>query len=168
MKKLLIASLACLLLFTACNKTSNLDRMSTAAVDDQQAQLQTPQQINAFIKQVLNSKGEFDWSDASDLTLYSAVMQSKDHMVSIGYKPSDEINVDERLAKINIHDNKWTSVKMQVIQLIMQEERAIRPHLKSEDVEVWKENKLPVIDVRIDNLSTIKLLRRNKLVRYVE
>jgi hypothetical protein len=31
-----------------------------------------------------------------------------------------------------------------------------------------EENKLPVIDVRIDNINTIKLLRKSKLIRYVE
>lgn len=168
MKKIALAPLACLLLFAACNKTSNNDQLSTGVADQQQAQLQTPQQINAIIKQVLNSKQEFNWSDASDLTLYSAVMHSKDHMVSVGYKPLNEANVEERLAGINIHDNKWTSAKMQVIQLILQEEKAIHPKLRAEDIEVWKENKLPVIDVRVDNFNTIKLLRNSKLVRYVE
>ena len=48
-------------------------------------------------------------------------------MVSVGYKPADETNVDERLCKINIHDNKWTATKVQVIQLILeQKEQFIR------------------------------------------
>ena len=98
MKSFAIASLACVLLFTACNKTSNSDQLNAGSVDEQQVQLQTPQQINAFIKQVLNSKGEFNWSDASDLTLYSAVMHSSNHMVSVGYKPLDETNVEQRPA----------------------------------------------------------------------
>lgn len=168
MKRIFLALPACVLLFAACNKTSNSNQINTVSVDEQKTQLQTPQQINAFIKNVLNAKGEFNWSDASDLTLYSAVMHSKDHMVSVGYKPLDEANVEERLAKINIHDLRWTAVKMQVIQLRLQEERAIHPQLKPEDVEVWKENKLPVIDVRLDNFNTIKLLRNSKLIRYVE
>src|SRR5215471_165036 len=155
MKRLLIASFACLLLFTACDKTSNVNQVDTSAVNDQRVQLLSPQQINAFIKQVLNSKSEFDWSDASDLMLYSAVMHSSDHMVSVGYKPADETNVEQRLTKINIRDNKWTAAKAQVIELILQEERAVTPALKAEDVEVWKENKLPVIDVRIDNINTV-------------
>ena len=62
----------------------------------------------------------------------------------------------------------WSAAKLQVIQLILQEERATHPQLKAEEIEVWKENKLPVIDVRIDNFSTIKLLRSNKFIRYVE
>jgi subtilisin family serine protease len=168
MKKFLIAPLAIMLFFGACNKTSNSNQLDAFTVDDQKAQLQTPQQINAFITQVLNSKGEFNWSDASDLMLYSAVMHSSDHMVSVGYKPADETNVEDRLAKINIHDNKWAASKMTVIKLILQQERAIDPQLKAEDIEVWKENKLPVIDVRIDNFNTIKLLRNSKLIRYVE
>jgi len=61
MKKLTIASLVCVLFFSACNKTSNSDQISSGSVDElQQTQLQTPQQINAFIQQVLNQKGEFN------------------------------------------------------------------------------------------------------------
>lgn len=169
MKKLFIVSASCLLFFAACNKTSNMQEINSGSSDNSTiGQLQTPQQINAFIKQVLNEKGEFDWSDAPDITLYSAVMHSKDHMVSVGYKPSDELNVEQRLTRINIHDNKWTAAKMQVIQIILQEERKLRPDLRADNVEVWKENKLPVIDVRIDNFSSLKLLRKSKLVRYVE
>jgi subtilisin family serine protease len=168
MKRILFASLACMFLFAACDKTSNTNQVSTISVDEQQTQLQTPQQINAFIKNVINSKGEFNWSDASDLMIYSAVMHSKDHMVSVGYKPLNETNVEERLAKINIHDERWTDAKTQVIQFILQQERSTNPQLKVENVEVWKENKLPVIDVKIDNFNTIKLLLSSKLIRYVE
>jgi subtilisin family serine protease len=169
MKKLTIASLVCTLFFTACNKTSNSDQITSGSVDElQQTQLQTPQQINAFIQQVLNQKGEFDWSDAPLITLYSAVMQSKDHMVSVGYKPADETNVEQRLTRINLRDTKWSSAKTQVIQLILQEEKVLRPSLSAGDVEVWKENKLPILNVRIDNINTLRLLRDSKLIRYVE
>ncbi|MEP6467272.1 MAG: hypothetical protein ABJB05_13265, partial [Parafilimonas sp.] len=168
MKKLFFASFACLIIFAACNKTSNLNQINAGSADDAGAQLQTPEQINAFINQVLNAKGEFDWSDASDLTVCSAVMHTDDHMVSVGYKPADETNVDERLSKINIHDPKWAAAKMQVIELILQSEGNMHPQLTASNVEVWKENKLPVIDVRIDNINTIKLLRHSKLVRYAE
>lgn len=169
MRKLLIATSACLLLFAACNKTNNPTEFNNGAVTGfNNNQLQTPQQINAFIKNILNSEGEFNWSKAPDSTVYSAIMHSKDHMVSIGYKPADETNVEQRLTKINIRDNKWTAAKMQVIQMILQEEKKVRPQLKAEDVEVWKEYKLPVIDVRIDNMNTIQLLRKSNLIRYVE
>ena len=116
----------------------------------------------------MTEKGEFNWSDASDFMVYSAIMQSKDHMVSVGYKPVDETNVEDKIAKINIHDNNWAAAKTQVIQLILPAGKKYAPQLKAEDVEVWKENKLPVIDVNIDNFSTLKLLRNSKLIRYAE
>lgn len=168
MKRSLFALPICILLFAACNKTSTSNEISSSSVDEQRAQLLTPQQINAFIKDVIETKGEFNWSDAPDLLVYSAIMHSEDHMVSVGYKPTDEANVEQRLAKINIRDNKWATAKAQVIEMILQQERASRPQLKAADVEVWKENKLPVIDVRIDNFNTLKLLRSSKLIRYAE
>ena len=80
----------------------------------------------------------------------------------------DESNVDGKLAHINIHDARWSAAKAQVLQIILQEEQRLNPKLKAEDVEVWKENKLPVIDIKVDNFNTIKLLRSSKLIRYVE
>src|SRR6478609_4122141 len=112
MKRSLSALPVCiLLLFAACNKTSTINEVSSSSVDEQRSQLLTTQQINAFIKNVIDAKGGFSWSDAPDLVVYSAIMHSDDHMVSVGYKPLDEINVEDRLAKINIHDNKWAFAK---------------------------------------------------------
>ena len=36
------------------------------------------------------------------------------------------------------------------------------------DIEVWKETKLPYINVKVDDINTIKLLRQSNLVRYAE
>lgn len=169
MKKLLLAFLTLTLFLTACKKnTQDISVPSNPQSEELSSQLLTPQQINAFIKQMLDVKGEFDWKDASDFMLYSAIMRSDDHIVSVGYKPADEQNVDERLAKINIHDVKWAATKLQVMKIILEQEKYTQPNLKLENIEVWKENKLPVINVKIENLATIKLLRKSKLIRYVE
>lgn len=169
MKKLTCIVLACTLFFGACNKSTVVNEVTSASIDEQQAvQLFSPQQINAFIKKVVKEKGTFEWSDATDLMLYSAIMQSKDHMISVGFKPADENNIEQRLTSINISNGKWAAVKAQLIQMIFLKEKSKQPALKLEDVEVWKENKLPFIDVRIDNLSTVKLLRSSNLIRYVE
>ncbi len=171
MKRVFLPVIILLVVFSACKKNAT-DEM--AQVKQQQpAQLSTQpilttQQINAFIHETINNTGEFNWKNASDIMLYSAIMHSDDHMVSVGFKVAGEQNVDDRLAKINIHDSKWAATKVQVMQLILQEEKAIHPQMKLENVEVWKENKLPVIDVQIESLNTIKLLRQSKLIRYVE
>src|ERR1044071_6697489 len=123
MKKFTLPALALALFFSSCQKNSK-DELPSAE-SQQPSQLQSTQQINAFIRAVIQTKGEFDWKEASDLTLYSAIMHSDDHMVSVGYKPSDEQNVEERLAKIDIRDPKWLGAKMQVLQLILQQEKLI-------------------------------------------
>ena len=51
-------------------------------------------------------------------------MHSDDHMVSVGFKPADEQNVDEHMATINIYDAKWSAAKQEVIQLIWQQAKA--------------------------------------------
>ena len=165
MKKILLHLLPLVVIFAACQKNQN-ERIPADV--QQPVQLQSTQEINAYISAVIDSKGEFNWKDASDYMLYSAIMHSDDHMVSVGYKPADEENVEEKLTRIDLRDNKWTSAKMQVLELIIQEEKLLRPQLKLEIVEVWKEHKLPVIDVRIDNINTLTLLRQSKLIRYVE
>lgn len=169
MKKVFLSLLAGTIIFGACTKSVNeKDTTLEVMTDTGLVQLQTPQEINAIIHDHLNRTGEFDWNDASDLTIYSAIMHSSDHMVSIGYKPVDEENIDSRISRINIHDAKWTNAKAQVIQMVLQQEKLIHKDLQSENVEVWKENKIPVIDVRVDNFKTIQLLRKSQFIRYVE
>jgi hypothetical protein len=171
MKKLFLPLPALLLIFSACQKNSQEEIIIPSSQQTQLQSAQQPQstqQINAFIRDIIHKKGEFNWKEASDITLWSAVMHSDDRIVSVGYKPLNEQNVEERLTKININDNKWLDAKMQVMQLILHEERLIHPQLRLEELEVWKENKLPVIDVRIENINTLKLLRQSHLIRYVE
>lgn len=169
MKKLLLLAFVITLFFTACKKNSEeISVQSDPQSEQLSSQILSTKQINDFIYQQINLKGDFNWKDASDFMVYSAIMHSDDQMVSVGYKPFDEKNVDTRLAQINIHDTKWAATKLQVMKMILQEEKSAQPNLKLENVEVWKENKIPVIDVKIKNLSTIKLLRQSKLIRYVE
>jgi hypothetical protein len=103
MKKILLRLLPLALILAACHKNQNESIRSDA---EQPAQLQSTQEINAYISAVIDSKGEFNWKDASDYTLYSAIMHSDDHMVSVGYKPADEMNVEEKLTRIDLRDNK--------------------------------------------------------------
>ncbi|MEP6844610.1 MAG: hypothetical protein ABI861_01340 [Panacibacter sp.] len=53
--------------------------------------------------------GSFDWKDATDRMLWSA-LQNSDKIVSIGYKPSVETNIDDRISTININIYKREDV----------------------------------------------------------
>jgi subtilisin family serine protease len=55
-----------------------------------------------------------------------------------------------------------------VLELIYKYEREKTPSLRLEDLEVWKDKKLPVINIKIENIQTLKALRSLTLVRYAE
>ena len=152
---------------TACQKNLNEQNVQSTNANDLQQQKLSTKQINDFIRQKIDETGSFDWKDASDLMIWSA-LQNSDKIVCVGYKPADENNIDNRISSVNINDAKWKTAKQQVLEMIFSEEKISNPKLKIEELEVWKENKLPVIDVKIESLRTIQLLRKSKLIRYAE
>ncbi len=123
--------------------------------------------INTHIRQTLEQQGQFNWNLAPADMVWSAVIQS-DNILSVGYKPANEANVDDRLHNININDAAWKNAKEQVLQLIYEEERRSNPSLDKATLEVWPEEVLPVMDVTVKNYSTIVKLRASGLVRYAE
>lgn len=123
--------------------------------------------INSEIRQVLQQQGQYNWNAAPAELVWSALVQS-DHILSVGYQPAGEQNVDNRLHTINIRDEAWKNAKALVLQLIYEEERKLDPSLTRESLEVWPEEVLPVMDVTVKNFSTIEKLRASPLVRYAE
>ena len=127
----------------------------------------TAEKIDYFIRQEIALQHKFEWSAASDEMIWSALQQS-DKILSVGYKPASENNVENRLADIDIKMPNWKAARQQVLTIILNEESKTRSNLSIDALEEWKENVLPVIDVRVENLSTIKALRASNLVRYAE
>jgi subtilisin family serine protease len=162
MKKILLpAFVAIVFLLNACKKvnTENLPVKNPdviAAAD-----------IDAFIKKQLAQNNEFKWSSASDEMIWSALQQS-DHILSVGYKPVAETNVEDKLAVIDISSASWKNAKQQLINVVLQGESKTRAGLTAASVEEWAENILPVMDIRVDNFETIQLLRASNLIRYIE
>ncbi len=163
MKKLLQHYvLAAILLMFACKKqeTKSPEQPITPTV------LSTDV-IDAFIRQQIELNHKFEWSTASDEMVWSALQQS-DNIMSVGYQPEGEVNVAEKLAGIDIKEDKWVDAREKVLNIIMGYEQATHPELTLSNLEQWKENILPVVDVRVDNLATVKALRASGLVRYAE
>jgi len=161
-KSLLFASAACIFLFAACKKTN-----TTAPEALKNPSLVPAAKIDAFIKQQIAASNKFEWSAASDEMIWSALQQS-DHILSVGYKPAGETNVEERLATIDIHSTNWEIAKQQVLNIIYKSESSTRNDIAINKLEEWEEDVLPVMDVRVDNFETVKLLRACNLVRYAE
>jgi len=162
MRKLCIVSLlVVIVLLQACKKKEsvNLAPATPALISNEE--------IDYFIREQIRQHQKFEWSTASDEMIWSALQQS-DNILSVGYKPASESNVEDRLADIDIKSDNWKAARQQVLSIILKEESKTRTHLTLEDLEEWKENVLPVVDVKVENLSTIKELRASNLVRYAE
>ena len=163
MKKSLLAFATIIVLFNACKKVSN----ETAPVAVDNPALIPAAKINTFIKQQLQANNKFEWSSASDEMIWSALQQS-DNVLSIGYKPANEANIESRLTEINIASPQWKAAKNEIINIILKSEGKTRSNLSAANIEQWEEKILPVMDVRVENFETVKLLRASNLVRYAE
>lgn len=164
MKKILALSGCCIVLFS-CSKNIK-DQQAIASADAQD--LKSSQlQLNQYIKDQFQQTGYFNWKDASDEMVWTA-LQSTDNIIAVGYKPLQEKSIENRLHTININDAKWSAAKQQVMQLIYKSERKFNPAIRIDNMEVWKEKVLPVIDIKITSIETLKLLRKSGLVRYAE
>jgi subtilisin family serine protease len=158
MKKLL-SLMAIVLFINACAKKEESEGTP-------QYNASSKKEIDAFI--IEKGIPTFRWSMTSDAMLMSA-LEATDKVAAIGYKPADETNVEDNLANISIADDKWRAARAQILDIVFEEESKIDKSLKRNDLEVMGEEKvLPVVDVKIQNISTITRLRASKLVRYVD
>ena len=123
------------------------------------------QQLDDQIMERVRSSGPFDWNKASAHTVWSALAQS-DYVLSVGYRPAgftdSELPADAATAPA------WQAARAEILNLILTEERKAHPELTMEQLIAYQENVLPVLDVTVRELSTIKALRGNPLVRYAE
>jgi hypothetical protein len=127
----------------------------------------TTDKIDSYVLETLQRKGTFQWSDASDEMTWSALQQSE-KVMSIGYKPASEGNIDSKIHQIDIQETAWKEARQQILDLVFAEESKANPKLKREELIAYEENVLPVLDLNISSLSTLKLLRQSNLVRYAE
>ncbi|TDH21422.1 serine protease [Segetibacter sp. 3557_3] len=155
---------AMVLILIACHKKS--DQPYSPVTESPQSPM-SKQQINEFIRQQLVQKGTFDWKDASDEMVWSA-LQNSDSLLSVGYQPLGETAVESRVHTININAAAWVNARDQVLDLIYQEEKRHRLYLQKEALEAWKEYNIPVVNVKVSSLKSLQLLRGSSLVRYAE
>lgn len=124
-------------------------------------------QIDAIIKQQLLAEGQFHWSSVSTNMIWSAGEQS-DQIYAIGYKPANVRADQMELTAVDIRSAEWASARQQVLDIILKSEQSAKAGLQAKDILPWDEQVLPVMDVTIRNINTIKALRASNLVRYVE
>lgn len=162
MKKIIAFLFTIIFFMVSCKKDAVIrEQIST------EDELMTTGQIDAFIKEQCKNTGHFVWSSASNIMVWSA-LQHSDNVLSVGYKPEWEGNIDNRIHLINIRDADWKNVKDKLLQMILVSEQKLDKSLTLSQLIQWEEDVLPVIDVNVRNPETIKMLRSSKMVRYAE
>jgi Subtilase family len=124
-------------------------------------------ELDLTIFKTLQNTGKFEWSSVSNEMVWSALTQS-DKVLSVGYKPENEGDINSKIHLIDINATEWKSARDKVLDIVFEEESRTNPSLKRSELEVFEESILPVIDLKVCNLSTIERLRSSKLVRYAE
>lgn len=160
MKKILlrVASLA-ILLNVSCSK-DNLD----LNIDDQTSELEqenplTVQEINQIIDEQIQSKGDFNWNETSDFVLWSALKHGE-NILTIGYG-------SEKGDFQNRNSNEQISSKNKLLNIVHSIENKNSLN-KGEDLLINDNDILTIIDVKVDNMTTITELRKNSGIRYME
>ena len=124
----------------------------------------TTQQLDEQIMNRVRETGQFNWNQASAHTVWSALHRS-DYVLSVGYRPAGHTGP---LPTDAASSPAWQTARQQVLALILAEEQQAHPELTAASLMAYEENTLPVLDVTVRELSTIKALRASGLVRYAE
>ena len=163
---LLIAIVAIAMLFSACSDDTNAELQPSG---NPQEPL-TKSEIDQFVYSQLEKTGEFWWSAADDQLLWSAAVRS-DSMVSIGYQPADEKDLNSRIHLIDIQEEKWATVRQNLIDFIVTETNRAFPgkNYTAQDLMPFGEEAvLPFFDIKIFDKNILAKLRQMPEVRYAD
>lgn len=140
-----------------------------------QAELTAPENpmsreaINELIINDLKAKNDFRWDDANDQVIWSATLLG-DSVLTVGYKPADEGDLEHTIHQIDLNDERWTEAKNRVIEAIERQLEietgapvsiVLSPNFRAQST-------LPIIQFKTGSYGVIKLLRQMPQVRYVE
>jgi subtilisin family serine protease len=150
------------LLLSGCEQQADERLVPQPAADPTEAL--SSAQLDEQIMRSLRETGQFDWNNASAHFVWSALVRS-DYVLAVGYQPAGCAGYHAGDAATS---PGWQEARAQVLNLILTQERKAHPELTPEKLIAYEENVLPVVDVTVRELSTIKALRNSRLVRYAE
>ncbi len=143
-----------LVLITACNRDDE-DFLTEESANSLTPL--TPYEINAQIHSAIAESGSFDWKDASDHLLWSAIVHGQG-LVSVGYGTTS-FSEENTKKRSNLQDY--------IVNLVRESEQ-IYSKKKKKDLRHYSHEAVNVLDVTAWSLETVVELRNDKNVRYVE
>ncbi|PPK88518.1 subtilisin family serine protease [Neolewinella xylanilytica] len=163
MQRILLLALLLALSVTGCEK----DRIETTAAPTEPL---TRSALNALVEDHLQTTDRvFDWNDASDQVVWSALTLS-DREAVLGYQPADFENLPDRIHEIEVTAGEWKTTRDRLVADL----RAATERLTGEaptDEELFvapEDGVLPILEVRILHPGVLAEFRRRPEVRYLE
>ncbi len=154
MKKLIL-SLAIATLIVSCSRDEEIPQSDLQL--EQQNELLSKEEINKKIQASIDNTGDFDWMETDARTIWSAIKHG-DNLLTIGYGASP----DQYQRSSNTE-----SIKDNIIQLVRNIENSDSAAAKSKD-QLYVDENINVIDIRVTNIKTIQTLLNDSRVRYLE
>ena len=152
-KKLFKISVLVLLVFTSCSKNEDFEE-NLITIENPQEPL-TARQINDNINSFNQNGKKFYWKETSSHMLWSAVLKGN-NLVTVGF--GRNVNDFDRSQSTSA-----AQMQTEILNLIKRYETD-----QTEDLVVYEDTFLNLIDVRITKQETLEALRKNRFVRYVE
>lgn len=124
-------------------------------------------EIDNAIFASLQTNDEFNWREVSDEMIWSALIHG-DSILSVGYQPMGMSDINGRISEIDIQQEAWIEVSEGIVDdavSILQKNDA---SLREADLQIYKHEVLPFIDMKVSSLEVVKYLRSLESVRYAE
>lgn len=153
------------LLLTACQ-----EEISQRAITDADSLPLSRGQINQLVEEHLQATNEvFDWNEASDEVVWSALTLS-DHRAVLGYQPAGFTDLSARIHEIDVANGEWQTVRDELVSdLLSATERHFGTAITEEELLVAPDDGvLPILEVRILHQEVLKEFRNRQEVRYLE
>lgn len=148
MKKILMSiGIVCLMISCSSNDALEVENQVT-----QDALSKT--EINSLIKKSLETTGDFEWTKQNAHTIWSALKHGE-QILTVGYGTSSTDYQRSASSK---------NIKEQLVALISQSEKQ-GSRAKN---ELFSDENINVLDIKVENLATIEALLKDSRVRYVE
>jgi hypothetical protein len=123
----------------------------------------TVEEINDYIRRVLNETGDFNWANASDHLVWSAIVRGEGTAV-IGY--SQYISIDDELDQETVQ--VILSDKSIVIEKVCEIERTANPNLLLEEILLFDSDDFTHLTFKITLFETVMQVRLLSQVRFFE
>jgi len=157
MKKLnLFGVLAALFILFACNK---VDETRSNQANNNELKALSGKEINAIIRSQLEKEGDFNWNKVDAFVLWSALTNGN-NVLTVGYS-------DSPFSTTKTENEE--AVKGEIIATIERLEGAKSENLrKGESILIAEGKELNFIDVYVTDFETVKRLKENTNIRYME